>query len=473
MTPRRLLTLFVFAAITLAPFRAVSAQVTDIEETFVVPLADRTPLRSGSDDVWYPVAYADSDSVLRADGESDGYFAVEYPDDVPVVVKVMSGELTIDGEVVRLTRDIEPFAFNAERPTPGATYKRVTLPRLLRAGTEMPFLGTMEDNQGMVGAFLVEAPAEGPRAFIRKDLVRDATPAEVDRFRRAQRGAPPMTQADEAPSPTTTVTERLPDEAGESVAIERDAPEPELVDPAPTAEIVMGEEAGDAMESDPLDTISAQPEPMTEVEQPEQMTDVAADESAESEAEEAAVDPRELTQLERLDLAFGAVLEEPMLEAEYSELIAEFSAYRDDLPAGYEGDLAREYADARIAVLELRAGAQQTNRAVAALEAAADDSATDIERRVSEVRATALFDYVGRLVPSAIYDGDRLPLHFRLVSVQPGSPRTIAYIRPMPGIDIDAHLGNIVGVRGSARSGTDRRVPIIDPDSIDPVRAEN
>lgn len=473
MTPRRLLMLFVLASLTLVPLRAATAQVQEIEETFVVPLADRTPLRSGSDEVWYPVTLADSDRVLRADGEADGYYAVEYPRGVPVVIMATSGELTNDGEVVRLTRDIEPFAYNAETPTTGAIYKKVTLPRLLRAGTEMSFLGTLEDNQGMVGAFLVEAPDEGPRAFIRQDLVRKATPVEIDRFRRSLLGAQPIEQPQETPGPATTVTERMSDDAGEAVAIEPDVTAPEELEPEPVEEIVMGETPERDAETEAVDTISAQPESPAEVEQPEQMIEDASGEASSSEQAQPEVDPRELTQLERLDLAFAAVLEEPMLEAEYSELIEEFRAYRDDLPAGYEGDLAREYADARIAVLELRAGAQRTNRAVAALEAAADTSASEIERRVSEVRATALFDYVGRLVPSAIYDGERLPLHFRLVSVQPGSPRTIVYIRPMPGIDIDAHLGNIVGVRGNARDGTDRRVPIIDPDSIDPVRAEN
>ncbi len=61
------------------------------------------------------------------------------------------------------------------------------------------------------------------------------------------------------------------------------------------------------------------------------------------------------------------------------------------------------------------------------------------------------FKVIGRLLPSTVYDGERLPKLYRIVSPEPGAARTLAYIMPQPGLDLDAKLGRIVGVAGDSK----------------------
>ncbi|MEZ6242198.1 MAG: hypothetical protein R3B57_04070 [Phycisphaerales bacterium] len=79
---------------------------------------------------------------------------------------------------------------------------------------------------------------------------------------------------------------------------------------------------------------------------------------------------------------------------------------------------------------------------------------------------------VGRLAPSAVYDGQRLPLMYRVQSVDPVlGPRTIAYVRPAPGQDLAPNLGQIVGVVGQSVDDEALRLRIVRPERVDALNA--
>jgi len=75
---------------------------------------------------------------------------------------------------------------------------------------------------------------------------------------------------------------------------------------------------------------------------------------------------------------------------------------------------------------------------------------------------------VGRLAPSAVYNGDRLPLMYRVQSVDPlTGPRTIGYVRPQEGQRLDGSLGQIVGIIGSTTDDDALSLRIIRPERVD------
>jgi serine protease inhibitor ecotin len=72
---------------------------------------------------------------------------------------------------------------------------------------------------------------------------------------------------------------------------------------------------------------------------------------------------------------------------------------------------------------------------------------------------------MGRLNASTVYDGDRLPLLYKLADEVTG--HTIAYVMPGPNSKPSEALGLLVGIKGVRRYDETLRVNVIIPDSID------
>jgi len=86
------------------------------------------------------------------------------------------------------------------------------------------------------------------------------------------------------------------------------------------------------------------------------------------------------------------------------------------------------------------------------------------------VRASAIYDYVGKLRPSAVYDGRRLPRMYRLVTVGEGVPRTLGYIEPREELGLERKLGVLVGVMGDASRRSELRLNAIQARRVDVLR---
>jgi len=78
---------------------------------------------------------------------------------------------------------------------------------------------------------------------------------------------------------------------------------------------------------------------------------------------------------------------------------------------------------------------------------------------------------VGRLTASVVYDGKRLPLLYRVQSIDEDSGRTLAYVVPAKGVDLSGSLGSIVGVAGVAHVDASSRLNIVTPQRVDKLRA--
>jgi hypothetical protein len=303
----------------------------------------------------------------------------------------------------------------------------------------------MENRRGEMAGYKVVAPA-GAQGYILPANVRPATPEEI----RAILGAPAKPEPPKTEI-TKTNTRPVQPEAAQSGT----APEPE---PAPTK--TEPKSTPVAQTTAPEATPNAEPTDATEIEMgkptPAPQPVAGASNAA----------PR---RLEDVDAAYKQVMKQGIQTAEFSQLIAEYSAILASLPSTEDADLERSYIEDRIELLEIRAQVQEDMRNLAALEVQTESAQQNLDEFVRKVQAARGYVVVGTLSPSIIYDGDRMPRMFRVVSVDAASGgRTLAYVLPNPDLNMVGTLGSLVGVQGeddpTARRG---EVRVIKPTAVD------
>lgn len=435
-------------------------EVSRVEPYFVVPTADDVKLRCHHGSLFYHVAVLDKSQVLRVDGEVDGWLQVEYPPGAPVVVRYIEGEVTADRTKVRLTRRPKLRAYNRENPLMDECFKSVVIDDPPMPGTEVRLIQTIKNRAGDTGGFLIDAPP-GSKGYILASEVRRATPAEASRFVGLGAAAPAPT-----PAPTPAPAPAQP------------TPEPQPAAPAP---VVQAPPASNV----PTDTATAMPvQPVIEpvpvpapapVEQtvpyipPAQPAAVEVQPApVEPEPAPAPAPPRApapLMNLNELDQAFDRLSMQSSDTAEYEELITQYQRYADTLSDDELTQRTRAYIDARIKLLELRADLQRNQAQLAALRARAQETAQTAQSSAERIENTRDYIVVGRLLTSSIYDGQRLPLMYRIQAVETG--RTLAYVTAVPALGLDGRLGQIVGVRGQGSLDPSSRVQVIEPTAID------
>lgn len=118
----------------------------------------------------------------------------------------------------------------------------------------------------------------------------------------------------------------------------------------------------------------------------------------------------------------------------------------------------------RVEQLQLRATLADTLSKITRLDQQVDAVAMQVvalDHRQGTAIPPPKDQYIGRLLTSGVYDGRRLPRFYRLV--EPGTGRTIAYLRPGPAIDPKPQLGKLVVVRGPMHWDKALKLRIIEP----------
>jgi len=406
---------------------------------FVTPLTEGAQLRCGSGVAWYPVATLSASTALKVVDESDGWVRVEYPAGTPIVVKSEEGELR-EGKVT-LTRRSRLRAFNPGSPILEECYKAV-FDQFLLPGVEMAYRGQVKNREGSVAGLLVEAPA-GATGFV---LSREVRAASAEELRRAGSGAAaqPVASAQEAPAKVAEVV-RTQAPAGET---------PAGADVATGASIREDGEAGHAaaLEPAPVETIAANPI--------ESKPGAPAEESK----------PGAPT-LRDLDAAFEKMMREALEASDPGELIEQYRAYQS--ANGDERSVARsgQYISTRLEALELRSKARALSVALANVDQALARASESIGQSIERLSKGREYQVVGRLLPSTVYDGKRLPLMYRLVSIDSSSSRTLAYIVPEASLELDNKVGAIVGVLGESKMEPSQMVSVIHPATVDVLQS--
>lgn len=147
----------------------------------------------------------------------------------------------------------------------------------------------------------------------------------------------------------------------------------------------------------------------------------------------------------------------------------------DELQAAYEalsGDPAATSSQQRIIAMRL-VHVQRNRELQKALSQIhqARQTATTTDQQVQRVqsdlaaRERSNYDAVGLLLASGVYDGQRLPLLYRVVDSVTG--RTLGYVQPSSEVNPARFLGKVVGVAGQTRFDPGLRLNIIDVSRID------
>lgn len=409
----------------------------EARSAYVTVTREGAPLRSGAASVWYSVASLKAGTILRVDGEEDGWLRVAFPQDVPAVVKPTEGDLDRDRSVVRLRRASALWALDVTKPQIENAYKQIFAASPIPAGTELRYLGPVNDNTGSVAGFKVEPP-RGALGFVLPSDVRSATAEEI---------------ASVTPRQESVETEEPQEQgAGEGTGAVTDG----AADGASGGESggVSGETAGTADGASDGAPVEAE------------------EGSVESEGEARSPEEAALARLAELDAAYQRVLEQPLMQAEFVDLIAEYEALKQSVPAeSAMAEAIASSADLRIELLQIRAQLQSARRELENLETEQATAAADLERFVQEAGRAREYTAVGRLLPSTIYSGAELPRMYRLVSLEGNAMRTVAYVLPVEGLGLEGMVGSIVGVRGDSEVGRSERVQIIRPATADVLRA--
>lgn len=408
---------------------------------------DGTVLRSGDMPRFYRVMDLSAGTVVESLGAAEGWTQVVYPAGSTAYVEADRAEKT--GETtVRLTKPSNLLAPSALLGASGSWCPLFAEP--LQAGTELRLIEAVTGIGGTVSKYLVQAPRppvspSAARGFVRTESLRQASAAEIAQFQQANEPAKPDT-------PETTKPEEPADQATTP------DPEPEVTDP----------EAGDADEVDTslLAPIVTGPlNPVTPaVTKPEPEPTLATNANA-----EAPTTHQEMVALtiNELNAAFDQLRGLPRAEQDdaLEEMLAECRRTAEKLSA--EPEMVRA-VNQRVEWINLRIKLRDQRRAISETLARSEAEQAALSTKVTEWRKGRNFTVIGRVFKSSLYDGQRLPLMYRIESIDgPGFGRTTAYLRPGEGDDFGKLIGAVVGVVGSPKYDDALGVRIIAVDSIE------
>jgi hypothetical protein len=462
--PLAILGLVALALLVTSLTPAARAQVRDVEPYFVTVTAEQALLRSGDLRSYYPIATVKPGTVLRVTGEGERWLRVEYPRGLHALVKADHATLDQDAGTVTLSRSGALKALSDTRYGVDGSFRDVQGPET-PATTRLKHHRTETSSRGVV-YYVVDAP-KGSAGFIESEQARRAVPSEVQAYQASLKQEPGAEQAG-GPQPQTQQPERTTDPApatanqGEQTQPEQS--EPEQDQPDQNRPTVM-----EPMRIEPSGTPTQTP---TQGENPGQNPgQPQAPVELEMRTEPgAALDP--LPSLEALSAAFDAVRRQGTLEAEVDELVAAFERVLANTPDTEDDASTRVWLQQRLTLLDIRKQLQQSLQDVAEAQARLAKGNEQNSEAMSQLRASAIYDYVGKLEKSAVYNGNRLPLMYRLVSVGEGTPRTLGYIEPKDGLDLDRKLGVLVGVSGGGTKRADLRLSTIDATNVVVLRSE-
>lgn len=408
----------------------------------IEPAAEGVLVRCSPGAAWYPVATLKPGTVLRAESLVEGWIRVDYPEGTQAVVKADEGTLDEAAGKVVLSRRSRLRAFNQSVPVFEESYKAV-FDEFLAPGVELKYVGPMKNRAGETAGFIVVAPA-GAKGYVSPRDVRDAVapatkPAEA---------SPPTVDPSRAPVPTarqedatTTTAPAVATPAG-TTAIEP------VVQPSapPSSEPAAQPESG----------ADATGEPMSPASEPELVPVPAPEPKGPS--------------LRQLDRAFEDMMRQPLADSDPQELIEQYTQYADVAEGEGAARPRLEYVETRIQLLRIRQRARDLLPEIQTLEDASRNAADKYRLTIDNLIKNREYKIVGRLFPSTIYDGSRLPRMYRLVSIDPGIKSTLGYVIPVPEMQLEQKVGSVVGILGDGKVEPASMVEIITPTLVDILR---
>lgn len=490
-------------ALTLAPLPSALAQEgasTRVDTYVVVFTAAEVPVRAGNSTIYYPIVFPKPGDKLVVDAETTGWLRVMYPQGVRAFISADEAQESGSGKV-RLVKASKLKAPNANSGVKGAFLG--VQDSELPIGTEFKLFETIKDDAGKVLAYAVEPPASA-RGWVSREAVRRATDSEaapVLSALAAPAGAasPAVAVPSIAPPAGTAVPEAPQPEQKAPVAAPTESPvhAPEIAVPqvpvaAPTSEPVVAPSAPGAAGSQPsfapppsvpvVIPTSAPPSSPPPTSPPSTGTPPAGmeipstvpvgDKDGGGTPLPRVVQPPVPTRAATFDSLkelYNSVRAQPAASAELDQAIAEFERFKGSLGTSASGVAQAKQLDAYIAAMKMRKEVRDLQNANAALNRDTELLKSDVGRRVIDLEKQRVYDVIGRLVRSTVYDGGRAPVLYRVMSPEPGSARTLGYLLPDSKFDYANKLEQVVGIIGELRPDESLRTNLIIPKRVDVV----
>ncbi len=465
---------------------AIAQRASDLRDEsprWVAVTSDATPLRCGDRERYYAVAELDAGTLLVADGSSDQWIRVRYPEVVHPFVPSDDARV-IDERTIELTE-----ASGLRSPSlimgPAGSWRSAIDPPL-PSGMRLQIAEPATDDAGVTVGWYVVAPGEDAGAFARGYIkaagVRNATASEVEAF--LARGDQPAPS--EPKQPETVVAEETPDDEAApisddttDIAADTSLLEPMTPEGEPEQQVATDDPAVDAIESASDDAADAVLDIVAKVPASDaEPADVVVDAVSTPEtiaqgglnADEDPTNPETLkltpAALRDLELTFdnARTLPREELDVAIDELLAEYKRARD----ATDEPVVVNAIDRRIEWLELRIETRDQRRKLSGVLSEVGQREAMLAERVSTWRESRMFSIVGRVLPSRVYDGVRLPLMYRIESVDAlTGGRTIGYIRPRQPDELARRIGQVIGIRGTTAFDEQLRMNIIDPAELE------
>jgi uncharacterized protein YgiM (DUF1202 family) len=442
----------------LAAPASASAQTTTATSELapVVVAADDALLRCGSTKQHYAVAKLEKGQILAVDSESGEWRRVLYPAGTTAFVPADQAQFSESAMTATLAAPSGLKAANAIYGLRGSWKPLLDEP--LPAGTRLTVTEVIKGEDGQVAAYRVVAPSTA-RAWVQADAVRKATDQEVQAYAARMRSmpapaappaAPAFTPIGAAPSPVAAKPQ--PEKKTDTSLVEP------MVKPGTTA---------------PSTTPSSTtPPPNTSVpigERPAPAAVPPADGGEHDQAKPTTPAPpeRPIAKPDELDTAFRAVLKQPSAEAEVQELSAEFQRTLDAMPDTPENKRTRTALQRRMEALKVKVDIQTAIRRAKEVNQSVSEDSKKLAARLADLDRVRAYTIIGRLAPSTIYDGVKLPLMYRVVSVGSDPSRTLGYLKPGSEPSLDSKVGLVVGVVGDSMMDRSLRLNIITADHVD------
>lgn len=429
---------FVAATALVACSVPAFAQVKAVSPYYAVVTQNGTNLRAGGSERFYSVLALTQGQVVVVDGEGEGWNRVVYPPSMSAFIR--AEDAALEGTTVTLTKESRLRAASAIQGWSGSW--QPLLETAMPAGGTLTLVEPVKEGEVVVG-FKVQAPADA-RGFVAASRLRRATQAEVDGAKAKGQALPEL--------PNVTISTGPATSGGSGLAIKG-------VDPFANQQ---GTPTGSSQTGTVVD-ISA-----------------TGEQNAASSAGNNTVQPFAggntnttvaATNLigEDLEPIFRKVWAEPVMSSEIDELISQYQAAIDRI--GDTNPRRKAGLEQRLNALNIRREFRETVRRQEAELAALNSQKTELQQALDTWAASRVYTIVGVLQPSTVYDGDRLPQMYRVVSVGGTSPRTLGYVRKSSELDLDRYIGSVVGVIGEAQLDRSLMLNLITPVRVDPLRS--
>ncbi|MFN5495710.1 MAG: SH3-like domain-containing protein [bacterium] len=339
--------------------------------------------------------------------------------------------LSADGKSIKVSSRAQISAPNAEANwNPDSSWKAIGF---LVAGDEMPVLGEVKGQRDTFYKVALNTKTVG---WINASAITPATGATAPATT-APTTAPTTTDAPSVPN--TTTTNEPPVQVGEKVEADSNPVDPDPTQDTATTETKLAPKATPANQT-----------------------------AGKTDTREQVVEKVRRTRFKDIDAVWQRVAKEPVETAELEQLRERFLALSEDPSTPRSESIAATRRAEQIAV---RIDVQKGLLEIAALRQKANASVDGVANLELAMKTRQPWDAVGRLNASSVYNGERLPLLYRLQDQ--GTGQTIAYILPTPEFDLPSMLGLLIGVKGPMRYDESLRLNTIAPTQIGPLSSRD